>query len=147
MTKAFQALLTGIFVTFILDFFIFLGLQKNYIDFYEVKVYYNVLFVDYQNIFLFIFFSILTGFAIIYIKNIKISAMFISLLFIVSLSTLYPSIGYALGKKMFMQKNITLNDKRNFFVGDIYYEGREIITFYDYDLKKTILLKKKDLIR
>jgi len=147
MTKALQALLTGMFVTFILDFFIFLGLKKHYIDFYEVKVYYNTLFVDHQNIFLFMFFSILTGFAIIYIKNLKISAIFISLLSIISLSTLYPSIGHALGEKMFMQKNITLNDKRNFFVGDIYYEGRKKITFYDYDLKKTILLKKKDLIK
>ena len=147
MTKALQALLTGIFVTFILDFFIFLGLQKNYIDFYEVKVYYNVLFIDHQNIFLLMFFSILNGFAIIYIKNLKITAVFISLLFIISLSTLYPSIGHALGEKIFMQKNITLNDRRNFFLGDIYYEGREKITFYDYDLRKTILLNKKDLIR
>ncbi|MCK9491502.1 MAG: hypothetical protein M0Q24_05380 [Sulfurimonas sp.] len=147
MTKALQALLTGMFVTFILDFFIFLGLLKNYIDFYEIKVYYNVLFVDHQNIFLFMFFSIIIGFSLIYVKNLKISALFISLLFIISLSTLYPSVGYALGEKMFMQKNVTLNDKKNFFVGDIYYEGREIITFYDYDLKKTILLKKKDLIR
>lgn len=147
MIKALQALLTGAFVTFILDFFIFLGLQKNYIDFYEVKVYYNVLFVDHQNLLLFILFSIVTGFAIIYIKNLKISAFFISILFVISLSTLYPSIGYALGEKMFMKKNVTLNDKKNFFVGDIYYEGREKITFYDYDLKKTILLRKKDLIK
>ena len=147
MIKALQALLTGMFVTFILDFFIFLGLQKHYINFYEVKVYYNILFVDHQNIFLFMLFSVLTGFAIIYIKNLKISALFISLLFVVSLSTLYPAIGYALGEKMFMQKNVTLKNSKNIFVGDIYYEGREIITFYDYALKKTILLKKKDLIR
>ena len=147
MIKALQALLTGMFVTFILDFFIFLGLQKHYINFYEVKVYYNILFVDHQNVFLFMLFSVLTGFAIIYIKNLKISAIFISLLFVISLSTLYPTIGYALGEKMFMQKSVTLKNKKNIFVGDIYYEGREIITFYDYDLKKTILINKKDLIR
>ena len=51
MSKLIQALLTGIFITFILDFFIFLGIKQNYIDFYEIDVYYNILFADHQNIF------------------------------------------------------------------------------------------------
>ena len=46
-----------------------------------------------------------------------------------------------------MQKNVTLKNKKHIFIGDIYYDGRSGITFYDYELKKTILLKKKDLIR
>lgn len=147
MIKAIQALLTGIFVTFILDFFIFLGLQKNYIDYYEVKVYYNILFVDHQNLALFMVASVISGFTIMHVKNLKISASVISILIAISFSALIPSVGLALGERIFMQKNVTFKDKKNRFVGDIYYTGRETITFYDYDLKKTILLKKKDLIK
>jgi hypothetical protein len=44
-----------------------------------------------------------------------------------------------------MTKNITLKENKNSFTGDIYYDGRKQITFYDYRLKKIILLKKKDL--
>jgi len=44
-----------------------------------------------------------------------------------------------------MKKNVTLKDKKYSFHGDIYYKGRKFITFYDYELKKVILLKKKDL--
>jgi hypothetical protein len=44
-----------------------------------------------------------------------------------------------------MKKNVTLQDSRFTYVGDIYYEGRKTVTFYDYELKKIILIKKKNL--
>ena len=73
MSKLVQALLTGIFITFILDFFIFLGIKQNYIDYYEIAVYYNILFADHQNIFIFISSSIALGLMVTYLHNKKIT--------------------------------------------------------------------------
>ncbi|MFK5937837.1 MAG: hypothetical protein QM497_05500 [Sulfurimonas sp.] len=146
MSKFFQAFLTGIFFTFILDFFIFLGIKLNYIDFYNIDLYYNILFADHQNIYLYTIFSILIGYVVIYTDNNKTSTILLAALFaIVSLSLIKP-IGHSLGELMLMTKNITLQDSRHTYIGDKYYDGRKKITFYDYELKKVILLDKKRLI-
>ena len=145
MSKFFQAFLTGIFFTFILDFFIFLGIKLNYIDFYEIDLYYNILFADNQCFILYAIFSAIIGYVVIYVNNNKVSAIVLgTLLFITSL-TLIPPIGYQLGEMMFMQKNATLQDERHTYVGDIYYDGRTRVTFYDYNLKKVINLDKNRL--
>ncbi|WP_321777765.1 hypothetical protein [Sulfurimonas sp.] len=146
MTKIFQAFLTGIFFTFILDFFIFLGIKQGYIDFYNIDLYYNILFADNQNIFIYTLFSAILGFIVTYIDNNKFSFIVIGVLFTISLSTLIPSIGHSLGEMLLMKKNVVLKDAKHIFYGDIYYDGRTQITFYDNDLKKIILLDKKDLI-
>ena len=146
MTKLFQAFLTGIFFTFILDFFIFLGIKLNYIDFYNIDLYYNILFADHQNIYLFSIFSIIIGYVVIYVDNNKISTVILGALFaVVSLGLIKP-VGNSLGELMLMSKNITLQDSRHTYIGDIYYDGRKKITFYDYELKKVIILDKKRLI-
>ncbi len=44
-----------------------------------------------------------------------------------------------------MTKNTMLQDSRHTYVGDIYYNGRDKITFYDYNLKKVINLDKNRL--
>ena len=147
MTKFFQAFLTGIFFTFLLDFFIFLGIKHNYIDFHEIDLYYNILFADHQNFYIYAIVSILIGFIITYINNIRFSLIVIGFLSILSLSTLVPNIGYSLGEMLLMKKNVTYQDSKYTYIGDVYYDGRTKITFYDYELKKTIFLNKKDLIK
>lgn len=146
MSKAVQALLTGMFFTFFIDFFIFLGIKLNYIDFYEINLYYNILFADHQNIYLFSIVSIVLGFIVIYINNNKVSVSVIGFLSLLALSTLIPNVGNSLGESMFMTKGTTLKDSKYTYHGDIYYNGRKQITFYDYELKKVILLDKKELI-
>jgi len=147
MTKFIQAFLTGIFITFILDFFIFLGIFLNYIKYYEIDVYYSILFWDYQNIYIYMILSAIFGFLITYINRDKLTLSIIGLLFLAALLTLIPSIGHALGEMFFMKKNVTFKDSRYTYTGDVYYNGRNKITFYDYELKKIILLKKKELIK
>ena len=147
MSKAIQALLTGMFFTFILDFFIFLGIKQNYIDLYEIDLYYNILFADHQNIYLFFFVSFILGAIVIYLNKTKVSISLIGFLSILSLLTLIPSIGEQLGKDFFMSNNITLKTAKYTFYGDIYYDGRDKITFYDNELQKMIVLEKKDLIK
>lgn len=145
MSKLFQAFLSGIFFTFIMDFFIFLGIQINYIDFYDIDLYYNILFADNQNIFVFLFFTVFIGALITYVKNIKISLYIIIILSLLSLSTLIKPVGYKVAQMMFMKKGQTLKNSNYTFHGDIYYNGRDKITFFDYQLKRIITLNKKDL--
>jgi len=146
MSKFIQALLSGVFFTFILDFFIFLGIFLHYIKPLEIDVYYNILFTDNQNIFIFIFFTFLIGYLNIYCSIKKLSIMIISILFILATSTLIPFIGNFLGKTILMQKDKIFYEQKHTFRGDIYYDGRNNITFYDYELKKIILLDKTKLI-
>ncbi|MBU1659118.1 hypothetical protein KKG72_08720 [bacterium] len=147
MTKVIQAFLSGVFFTFILDFFIFLGIKLHYIDFYEIDLYYNILFADNQNIFIYFICTAGLGYLVTYTNNIKRDSIILGVFFLIAASTLIAPIGKALGEAMFMEKNVTLKNAKYTFRGDVYYEGRQIITFYDYELQKVILLKKKDLIQ
>jgi len=147
MTKLFQAFLAGIFFTFILDFFIFLGIFLNYIRFYEIDVYYNILFWDYQNIFLYAISTVILGYIIIYINNTKVSFSIVAFLFLLSFSTLIHNIGYSIAEVVLMEKETTIKWKKYTYHGDIYYNGRETITFYDNELKKIILFNKKEINR
>jgi len=145
MSKFFQALLTGIFFTFILDFFIFLGIKLNYIDFYEIDLYYNILFADNQCFILYTVVSAIIGYIVIYLNNNKTSAIVLGVLFFITALTLIPPIGNKLGEMVLMQKDTTLQDERHTYVGDIYYDGRSRVTFYDYNLKKVVNLDKNRL--
>jgi len=145
MSKFFQAFLTGIFFTFILDFFLFLGIKENYIDFYEIDLYYNILFADNQCWLIYTLLSALLGFIIIYLNNNRVSTIVLGGLFFLVSLTLIPSVGFALGSALFTQKDVRLHDDRHTFIGDIYYSGRTTITFYDMELNRIIILEKKDL--
>jgi len=145
MSKLMQALLGGIFFTFILDFFIFLGIKLHYIDFYEIDLYYNILFADNQNIFIFGFFTVFIGYLVMYVDFMKLKLSIIGLLFIISFSTLISPIGYGVGEMILMTKNQTLQNSHHTFVGDIYYNGRTTVTFYDTELQKIVILDKKEL--
>jgi len=147
MSKLFQAFLTGIFFTFILDFFLFLGIQQNYIRVYEIDVYYNILFVDNQNIYIYSILTILIGYIVIYLNNNKISATILGMMFLAVSLTLIEDVGKEVAKMLLMEKNVTIKWKKYTYNGDIYYNGRENISFYDYELKKIILLNKKDIKR
>ncbi len=147
MTKLLQALLTGLLFTFLLDAFLFVGIKINYIDFYHIQVYYNVLFADHQNIFIFSFFTLLIGFITTYVNNAKLSLIFVGSLFVLAIATLIAPLGKMLGEMMFLQKDMLLKDKKYTYRGDSYYNGRKKITFYDYELKKVIILDKKRLLK
>jgi hypothetical protein len=145
MTKLAQALLTGAFFTFILDFFLFLGIKLNYIDTHHIDVYYNILFADHQNIYLYAIFTIIIGYLVIYLSN-RFALVVVGLMFVASFSTLIPAVGKSVAQEILMQKGVTIQTKRFSYHGDIYYDGRKNITFYDYDLKKVIILPKNKII-
>ena len=145
MSKLVQAFLSGIFFTFFLDFFLFLGMKLNYIDYYNIDLYYNPFFADNQNIYIYMFFTFVFGLLITYIENTKLNLIIIGGLLALSLTTLIHPIGHSLASTMFMQKNVTLYSDRFVYKGDIIYDGRTTISFFDYELNKMITLQKKDL--
>lgn len=144
MSKFFQALLSGVFFTFILDFFLFLGIKLHYIDAYEINVYYNILFADHQNLLLFALFSALIGFITLY-TNIKIAIGVVGSLFLVVFLTLIPSFGELAGELVLMQKDTTVQTDRFSYHGDILYSGRKDVTLFDYELKQVIILPKEKI--
>jgi hypothetical protein len=107
MSKIFQAFLSGVFFTFILDFFLILAVKINYIDTYNIKIYYNILFADNQNIYIFAIFTFLIGFVMMY-TNKKVYLSFIGALFVVVFITFIPDIGYKFGEYMFMKKGVNM---------------------------------------
>ncbi|MDH4943498.1 hypothetical protein [Sulfurimonas sp. C5] len=144
MSKFFQALLSGMFFTFILDFFLFLGIKLNYIDYYEIDLYYNILFADNQDFLIFLFFTLLIGYVTLY-TNIKLALVFVGSLFLLSFATLIAPIGNSVGAYMLSKENVILQTSRFSYHGDILYNGRKTVTFYDTELQKIIILDKKKI--
>lgn len=144
MSKLIQAVLSGMFFTFILDFFLFLGIKLNYIDFYEIDLYYNILFADNQNLLLFVVFTLLIGYITLY-TNGKLALIFVGSLFVLSFSTLIPPVGKSVGKFILAQEDVILQTDKFSYRGNILYNGREKVTFYDTELQKIIILKKNKI--
>jgi hypothetical protein len=144
MTKMIQALLSGLLFTFILDFFFFLGIYLHYIQPYGIDIFYNVLFADNQNIVLYLVCSVILGYLVMYAPT-KVKLPVFIILFSIVFSTLLPSVGKMAGETLLMKKNVTLHNKKFTFVGDIYYVGRNKITFFDKELNKVILLDKNEI--
>lgn len=145
MSKVVQALLSGMFIAFILDFFLFLGIFENYIKMYEINLYYNILFADNQNLILYMLFSIALGYIALYVRT-KIALSVIGVLSLLALFTLLPPVGNALGEMVLEQKNVQINMGKFSYRGDMLYNGRKIVTFYDYELKKVLKLDKTKII-
>jgi len=144
MSKIVQMILSGMFFTFILDFFLFLGIKENYIDTHGIQLYYNILFADNQNIYVFTIFTLLIGYIVMYLSN-KTAIIIVSTLFALTVSTLIPPVGEMTGEMLFMKKNITINTDKFSYHGNLLYVGRKNIDFYDYELKKVIILDKNKI--
>ena len=144
MSKLIQAFFAGILFTFMLDFFVFLGIKLHYIDTYGIDVYYNILFADHQNIFIYAFLSILFGYLIIYLNN-KVSLIITIIASLLAFSTLIPPVGHVIGEYILMNKNVQFTDDKHNYIGDVYYNGRSTITFYDREIDKIIILEKNKL--
>ena len=145
MIKMLQAFLAGIFFTFILDFFFFLGIHLNYINHHGIGVYYNVLFADHQSIVLYLLGTLVLGYLTIYSTNAKRAAAILGGLFALFLLALVPPVGNALGEALLMEKGQTLYDSRYRYHGDVYYDGRDAVWIYDDELERLVKLEKKDL--
>lgn len=145
MSKVVQAFLSGIFFTFILDFFLFLGIKINYINPHNIPEYYNILFADHQNIFLFLFITLILGYVTIY-AELKLKLILIGILFAMVFLTLFEPIGMWVGEMLLMQKSVTLKTDKYIYNGDILYNGRENIYFQSDKFNKMLIFNKNKII-
>lgn len=145
MSKIVQALLAGMFFTFFMDFFIFLGIKVNYIDVLNIDEFYNILFADNQNALIFYPLSILLGYLVMYRSN-KLSLIVMIPLFLLSFSTLIPPVGKALGESMFYKSDVLLQTKKYSYTGDIIYTSRTEVLFYDTNIQKVLHIDKNKII-
>lgn len=145
MSKFITALLIGMLIAFIVDFFIFLGIKLNYIDYYDIDLYYNILFADNQSFIIYFLSSFIFGFIVIYVANKKLTVATLIIASLIGLSTLNESIGQNVAKMMFMKKNVTYKDSKHTYYGDVYYDGRTTIHFYDKELQKMLILQKNKI--
>ena len=145
MSKVFQAILSGMFVTFILDFFLFLSVDLHYIKKHEIDIYYNILFADNQNFILFFALSFFLGYLIIYTSN-RIALSVVGVFTILTFATLIESVGERAGEALFMRKGVHIKTDKFSYYGDIYYKGRAFVTFYDYNFKKVLKLDKNKIV-
>jgi len=145
MSKLVQAFLSGMFITFLLDFFLFLGIFQNYIRVHEIDLYYNILFADNQSLILFLLFSVILGYISLY-QSTKIALVTIGILAILSLSTLISPIGNSVAQAILMKKDVMITMQKYSYRGDVLYDGRTHISFYDYRLEKTLELEKNKII-
>ena len=140
-SKLGSAFLAGIFFTFFLDFFFILGLFLNYIEAQEIDVYYNVLFADHQNIFLYALGVVVFGYLFLFYKTKSAVIVFIISFAVVNLTQI-PSIGKRTGEMMFAQANKVISSGRHVYIGTVVYEGRDRLWFYDDDLREIITIDK-----
>lgn len=145
INKVITAFVTGIFFTFFLDFFFILGLFLNYIKAHDIDIYYNVLFADHQNIFVFLILAVVLGYLFIFYKNSKIAVLiFFAALVLVNLTQI-PSIGKRVGEMLFSKENQIISSGKQTFIGTIVYEGRQRIWFEDDELQKIITIEKDSI--
>ncbi len=141
----FNSFFMGIIFVSILDFLCFIGLKINYFDYYGIKEYFNIIFIDNQNFYLLLPISFMLGYLLLYNKFSKFFLkIYISVIIISSLS-LYQPIGKKFGEFIFKESNKTFKLGSTTFSGDKLYEGRKFIYIYRSNLKKVIKLQKSEL--
>ncbi len=137
--------LFGFILVGLLDFLLFIGLKISYFDAYNITEYFNVIFIDNQNLILFVSLSLLFGYLMLYSRLSKFFDTFYIILLIVFASIFYKPVGKFVGEKLFMEKNkiFKIGDTR--FRGDILYVGRNYYYIKREGIKSAIRLSKEEL--
>lgn len=135
----------GLVLISLLDFIVFIGLKLNYIDFYNIKEYFNVFFFDNQPFLAIAILSLCFGYFLLYTPLRKAMQILYLLTLLVFLSVFIPNVSQNLGKRLFMQKELNFMLGKVEFKGDMLYVGRNLYYIYRNDLQKTIRLKKDEV--
>ncbi|MBE0491645.1 MAG: isoleucyl-tRNA synthetase [Sulfurospirillum sp.] len=144
--KFINAFLMGIAFISLLTFLFFIGLKIHYFEYYGIKEYFNIIFVDNLNFYIYPLVAFFVGYAILYSGFINFFLkVYIALVFL-SAASIYQPIGLMVGEKLFMQKDLRLKFGSIVFSADMLYAGREKIYLYRQDLAKMVTLDKSEVI-
>jgi len=147
ISKIINSFFLGFIFVLLLDFLLFIGIKINYIDAYNIKVYYNTLFVDNQSYILFFVIALFFAYLISNKKTAKFFTYIYILLIFMSLSTLYKPIGKTLGKSLFEKENLSFKVGKITFKGNMLYKGRNYTYIYRNDIQKVVKLNNSELLQ
>lgn len=144
-SKIINTFIVGLVLFFMLDALFVVALKLNYFNYYNIQIFYNILFIDIQNYFIVIFASFLVGIIFIYDPKDKFFLLlyFFSLLAVFSM--FFEDIGRKVGESIFMSEELKLKYHSTTFEGHITYSGRENIYIYRSDINKNIKFKTGEI--
>ncbi len=138
--RIFNSFFIGIAFVSLLDFLYFIGIKLNYFDFYNIKEYFNVIFIDNQNFYLLFVSCFIVGYLTLYSKFSKIFTRIYIITIFLAASSIYQPVGRYFGELEFMQNEQAFMLGNVKFSGNILYKGRKYTYIYRSDLSKTIKL-------
>lgn len=142
MSRFVQAILVGVVIVFILDFFLFFGLLQNFIKPNEIDIFFNAMFVDNQNIYLLLVGVLFYGLMVMYSPFTSLTLVVLGVSAIIFLLPIMSKdITKDVAKKLFMQQNVVIKVRQYMYSGDIYYQGRKNTYFYDSEAKKLVKIE------
>ncbi len=145
MSKLFSSFFFGLMLVLPLDFLVFIGLKKHYFDFYRIDVYFNAYFSDNQPFLYLAIGSFVLGFFALYTPVRKFVRFLYVLALLASCSALYEDVGNEIGKRLFLQKELSCHFGSQDFVADMLYEGRKFYFLKREGIDKTIKIAKDEL--
>lgn len=145
--KVINGFFFGLTLVLMVDFLLFIGLKLHYFDALNIKEYFNIYFFDNQPFIFVGISSLVLGFAMLYSSFFRIVQAFYIIFLIVSVGALHAPIGQALGEKIFLEPNVSLQVGSTIFKADILYEARHNYYIKREGIEKTIILSKDDAKR
>lgn len=144
MSKLLSIIFLVVVTPLVPAFFFFIGVKTGYIDYYGIKEYYNVIFVDKISWELFWYSG--TVFAVLFMLPYKRFAGFIYITIVLaSMSMLSPSIAHKVVFKMFSKEPFHIKVKTWTYKGVLVYEGRENYYLYKKETNRTLTFKKDEI--
>lgn len=124
----------------VLNFLYFVGLQLNYFDYYNIDVFFNVLFFDNQNFYILLPLSLVVGYLLMHSKFAKLFMKIYIVTILLFLTIFYEPIGKSIGEAVFKKEAQQYRFGSQTFNGRTLYKGRDYIFILREDLGKTIKL-------
>lgn len=140
-----RSLFFGSLLVLMLDAIVFIAIKVNYFDYYEITEFYNVIFIDAQNLWLFFGASLLLGYLFFDSVMGKFMQIFYVVLLLGAMVTFYEPLGQTIAHQLFYHEDARLNiDNRHEVMADVYYVGRNYIYFKE---KSGFQIEKMELAR
>ena len=145
MNKILSIILIGAILAIVPYFFFFIGFKINYIDTYQIKEYYNIIFVDNMPWDLYSYTALVLGVLFVIPRKLYVGAIVFLLLTGVSLAMFVPSVTKKVANDLFTKKNFHIKKGKHLYKGTLLYESRNHYYFLKDDTNRTIKFKKAEV--
>lgn len=144
--KLIGSLFFGAILVLIPDSMLFMSIKSNYLDFYEIREYYNPFFIDAQIWPLYWILSLIIGYLFFYSPFGRICQIGYGIFVAGCLLLLQPDIGRSIGESLYLQENKIIKIGSQEISGDIYYTGRQYVHFRQKGSIDTVRFSKEEIV-